>query len=51
MSVAKPVGAQVTQVSVSSAPVTTSTPTTQLAQGRDGLRTVRVVYAGPIVAR
>jgi len=48
---AKPVTAQVTQVSVSAAPTLATAPATQLAQGRDGQRTVRVVYAGPIVAR
>ena len=45
LQVAKPVSVQAAQVSVSAAPAT------QLAQGRDGQRTVRVVYAGPIVAR
>jgi hypothetical protein len=40
---------QTAQVSVSAA--TATAPAIQLAQGRDGQRTVRVVYAGAIVAR
>jgi hypothetical protein len=46
---AKPVSVQTAQVSVSAA--TATAPAIQLAQGRDGQRTVRVVYAGAIVAR
>jgi hypothetical protein len=45
---AKPVSVQ-TALSVSAA--TATAPAIQLAQGRDGQRTVRVVYAGAIVAR
>ena len=45
----KPVSVQAAEVSVSAA--TATVPPIQLAQGRDGQRTVRVVYAGPIVAR
>ena len=48
---AKPIAAQTTQVSASTVPAPTSALATQLTQGRDGQRTVRVVYAGPIVAR
>jgi len=50
--VSKPLASQVTQVAVSAAPApTTAASAPQLVQGRDGQRTVRVVYAGPIGAR
>ena len=48
---AKSVAPPMTQVSVTAVPTPPAAPATQLAQGRDGQRTVRVVYAGPIMAR